>query len=175
MSTTTTAPITPDDFSERIKSAAEQLAKPVFHDALDDCAEVVAQQYKTQFDLEESPTRQPWEPWQWRPAVAPPDHPTGFITGRLKFSLAGDTPDTVEENDGRSLRKGTNVPYAEKFHAGGEEITDVTLLSRGGRVKPAGSKINIIPRPTFGLNENTIGECTEIVADAALDVVLESL
>lgn len=169
-----TATLTPDTLTKALADASRTLAAPM-PEALEKCREEIVLQIERQFEYEETPSGQPWKPWYWRPIDAPANHPTLFITGRLESSLTDETGDAVRENDGRTLRHGTTVPYAATHEYGADLITERPMVGRAGGFLPAGTPIHIPPRPFASLSDNTIGECVAIIADAALEEVLKGL
>lgn len=142
----------------------EQISKMEFAEPLAYIADQLRDLHEGYFDAETGPSGEPWSPWFYRSESAPNNHPTLFVTGRLRQSMI-DGPDHIESIDGNTLTFGTGVPYASIHNEGASIITGIPLISRGGHYLPAGSQITIPQREFVGMNQPSVDRAGETVLE----------
>lgn len=160
--------ITQEQLPEYLESIRREFEELRFEPALGRIRDDLRGQYRDQFAAQSGPNGEAWEPWHFRHPMAPDDHPTLQVSGRLAGSLQGGA-DGVEEIGERSLVHGTRVPYAGIHQDGATFRTGVWLIARDGWYLPPGSRITIPARPFVGISEETLDAACEHVADHIVD------
>lgn len=154
-------------FSDSLQAIAQQVAAIDYTDTLKEEADDLRELHAGYFGAETGPDGNKWRPWYFRSLSAPEDHPTLFVTGRLKQSLI-DGPDHIESVEPRSLTFGTSVPYSAQNQFGGLFPVEQTLIGRRGGTKSVGEMINIPARPHVGMTVDAVDQLATKIADATI-------
>lgn len=143
-----------------------------FSDTLDGFVPDIERIQADHFNNRSDPNGNPWPRTQWF-RTGNNSHPTLEDTGRLRGSLIRGAADNITEISDRELTFGTGVEYANTHQEGAQVITDVPLVTEGGKggYLPAGSQLNIPERPFVGMTEAAVTGFTEAVADDLVNII----
>lgn len=140
---------------------------PAFQDIIDG---PLTEQVEASFASESGPDGTPWEPWHYRTWWAPEEHPTLFVSGKLKDSFTGGGEGHHEIVDAQEFEWGSDLIYAGIQNYGASFVLGIDLVGRDGvGYLPAGHQITIPQRPIVGWSEDTIAKAEAILYDYIAD------
>lgn len=160
-----------DQIDAYLQGISADLQQADFSGGMRQSADVLRQSHKQGFDSETGPSGKKWEPWHWRRPEASDSHKTLTDTGALQASVIGG-PDHIENIGKDSLEFGTSKEYAGIHQHGGNVVTKIGMVGRGGvGYLPPGSEIVVPKREFVGMNEATVDKVVNTLADAAVEAL----
>jgi phage gpG-like protein len=152
--------VTEQEFSDRLKRMETEGVN--LTDAMGECRDILLAGVEQLFDRRSDASGQPW-PARKNPR---PRHPLLELTGSLRRAVAGpnadglDDPDITE--DGLTLRVRQGPSGTSRAGIRRHEFGDAVAMGRPG----------ILPRPYFGVSDDTADDVADVIADAVAEAIL---